>query len=208
MFYKHVGKLDRQTARKKCSKYGDSVHLPIPRFSEENEFYRLYFGDESLWLDISYNSSDGGLKSALGHLFTHQLKTISGVVDIPKYDWIRFNSTDKPGMLQVKLTNTGAWSITDDLEIMDSVCIFNVKPDQYCSKCPDEAFCRHKNGITEKLHCTCPDWREGEFCESESTSYFNSYCQNGGYTIFNDRTREKECVCPSPYQGITCQTSE
>ena len=44
LFYKHLGKMARNDARKNCSSFGSSVHLPIPRFIEEYEFYRAHFG--------------------------------------------------------------------------------------------------------------------------------------------------------------------
>ena len=51
LFYKHLGKLAREDAKEECSKSGASVHLPIPRFLEENEFYRIHFGSEGLRLN-------------------------------------------------------------------------------------------------------------------------------------------------------------
>ena len=44
LFYKHLGKMARNDARTNCSSFGSSVHLPIPRFIEEYEFYRAHFG--------------------------------------------------------------------------------------------------------------------------------------------------------------------
>ena len=35
----------RNDARKNCSSFGSTVHLPIPRFFEEYEFYRAHFGN-------------------------------------------------------------------------------------------------------------------------------------------------------------------
>ena len=43
-FYKHLGRMARNDARKNCSSFGPSVHLPIPRFIREFEFYRAHFG--------------------------------------------------------------------------------------------------------------------------------------------------------------------
>lgn len=53
LFYKHVGKKNRRDAEKICS--DDGAHLPFPRFAEEQEFYKVHFGDESLWLDVYYD---------------------------------------------------------------------------------------------------------------------------------------------------------
>ena len=44
LFYKHLGSLTRKDGKLKCSSFGSSVHLPIPRFREELEFYIAYFG--------------------------------------------------------------------------------------------------------------------------------------------------------------------
>ena len=52
LFYKYLGKKYKIEAQQLCSKYGDSVHLPIPRFKDENDFYHNHFSVESLWLDI------------------------------------------------------------------------------------------------------------------------------------------------------------
>ena len=44
LFYKHLGKMTRTEARKTCSDFGSTVHLPIPRFFEEYQFYGTHFG--------------------------------------------------------------------------------------------------------------------------------------------------------------------
>ena len=74
LFYKHFGKQTRLAAKDLCSNISPKVHLPIPRFQEENEFYRTHFGDEGLWLDISYDVNEG-LKSADGHLFIKYVRS-------------------------------------------------------------------------------------------------------------------------------------
>ena len=43
-FYKHLGNLTRKDGKLNCSSFGSSVHLPIPRFREEFEFYKAHFG--------------------------------------------------------------------------------------------------------------------------------------------------------------------
>ena len=42
MFYKHIGYHTQPEAKRLCSAYGDTVHLPIPRSQEENEFYHTW----------------------------------------------------------------------------------------------------------------------------------------------------------------------
>ena len=91
LFYKHMGKQTRKAAKNLCSRLSpgeetNSVHLPIPRFHEENEFYKTHFGssgqntdlditlDEGLWLDVSYDVNEG-LKSADGHSFIKYVRS-------------------------------------------------------------------------------------------------------------------------------------
>ena len=44
LFYKHLGNMTRKDGKTTCSSFGSSVHLPIPRFLEEYQFYGTYFG--------------------------------------------------------------------------------------------------------------------------------------------------------------------
>ena len=44
LFYKHLGSRTRKDGKSICSSFGSSVHLPIPRFREELEFYKIHFG--------------------------------------------------------------------------------------------------------------------------------------------------------------------
>ena len=146
MFYKHIGNQTRAEAKRICSAYGDSVHLPIPRFEDEYEFYRNYSAGETLWLDISlihgiYDSPDG-------QLFARPVNT-----------WI--NS----GFEYVILTEDGEWKTTDGLNQRNSVCVLNIPPHDNCSKCYDKAFCRFTKQSRQETECVCPLNREGEFCE-------------------------------------------
>ena len=91
LFYKHMGKQTRKAAKNLCSRLSpgeetNSVHLPIPRFHEENEFYKTHFGssgqntdlditlDEGLWLDVSYDVNEG-LISVDGHSFIKYVRS-------------------------------------------------------------------------------------------------------------------------------------
>ena len=85
LFYKHIGKRKKSEAKKLCSNEGPSVHLPIPRFSEEHEFYLTYFGEENpflggLWLDVIFDPSEG-VKSENGHSFIKFVRTYTHISD-------------------------------------------------------------------------------------------------------------------------------
>ena len=66
------------------------LFLPIPRFTAENEFYRFYFNDKSLWLDVS-NVDNDGLKTSEDHYFIKYISTFNGETHVNIYDWIRFS---------------------------------------------------------------------------------------------------------------------
>ena len=117
--------MNKAKAREECSKYGESVHLPIPRFAEENKFYQKHFGKRSLWLDISYEDSDG-LTSASGHSFTAQVQTAFGSKDYNKYKWINSNITNKFDNHEVIMTKNGQWLLIDENESIDSICVYNI----------------------------------------------------------------------------------
>ena len=57
-----------------------TVHLPVPRFYEEQEFYRTYFANEYLWLDVTYDAYEG-VKSENGHWFIRFVRTYMGIHD-------------------------------------------------------------------------------------------------------------------------------
>ena len=145
MFYKHIGNHTRAEAKRLCSAYGDSVHLPIPRFEDENEFYRKHFRNETLWLDISLTSSFI-YNSPHGQLFARPMNT-----------WI--------GLEYVILTEEGKWTTTDELNQRASVCVLNITPHDNCSKCYNKAFCRFTKQSRQETECVCPLDREGKFCE-------------------------------------------
>ena len=150
MFYKLIGNHTREEAKRLCSLYGDSVHLPIPRFEDEYEFYRKYFAGETLWLDIS-NIPDGFYNSPHEQLFARPVNT-----------WI--NS----GFEYVIMTEEGKWKTTDGLNQRNSVCVLNIPPNDNCSKCYNKAFCRFKKQSRQETECVCPLDREGKFCEKKS----------------------------------------
>ena len=198
MFYKHIGKHTGAEAKRLCSVYGDSVHLPIPRSQEENEFYRKYFADESLWLDI-FRMSDGHFKSSYEQLFVGRVKTWLGDIEYFKmYDWINISHYDSDFVI---LVDDGQWNTTDGLNQRDSVCVFNILSHEHCPKCPDDKFCRFKNETRQEIECICPIDRKGEFCQDKICSH----CENGGYCRFDDEDSNRfDCVCPKPFHGENC----
>ena len=202
MFYKNIGKNTRADAKELCAAYGDSVHLPIPRFQEENEFYRKYFADETLWLDIS-RMSDGDYNSSYGQLFIRHVLTASRDIEyIKSHDWMSLSNI---GSEFVILTKEGEWKTTDLLNKRDSVCVVNISPDENCSNCPDEAFCRFKNETKQETECVCSIDREGEFCQNDLCSH----CQNGGSCRLNNEDLDQfDCICPKPFFGDHCTNSK
>ena len=221
LFYKYIGKMYKAEATQKCSQYGDAVHLPIPRFSDENEFYRNHFGHEDLWLDISYDPENGGFKSLSGHSFTDRIQTVSGILEIKSYAWInastKLHSTglvmpeewgqenpgNNPGVPEVYMRD-GQWRLIEDYYELDSVCIYNIIPDDKCSKCADEDFCRFTDSTKQETECVCPEMKDGKFCKTNRCKH----CQNGGLCELNDQTNEYDCICRHPYQGPKCESSK
>ena len=205
MFYKYIGKMKKITAKQTCSKYGDSVHLPIPRFADENEFYRTHFGETNLWLDITY-TPEIGYESASGHSFMEEVKTVSdGKKNFNKYEWMDNISLDNSDSHNIVMTNKGRWSAVSETEEFDSVCIYNLIPDKKCSKCLDKDFCRFTDRTKQRIECVCPKDKKGKFCKTNSCL---SHCQNRGYCQLNDRTEEIDCICRYPFQGKKCETSK
>ena len=155
LFYKHIGKRKRSEAQKLCSNEGPSVHLPIPRFSEEHEFYKTYFGDENplegLWLDVIFDPSEG-VKSENGHSYIKFVRTYTQINDqngdeevarIKYHDWINLGSiASDPGSYQyptrdqgVFMNNVGEWDVVANSlfwsagrDLLDAVCIYNITP--------------------------------------------------------------------------------
>ena len=56
LFYKHIGRHNRTEAERLCSEEGEFVHLPVPRFADENMFYREVFGSKGLWFSVLYET--------------------------------------------------------------------------------------------------------------------------------------------------------
>lgn len=195
LFYKHIGQETKTEARRKCSEYGDSVHLPIPRFEDENTFYREHFGVDSLWLDIQ-KVKDFGFVDYYNHPYIRHINTVTVVETVNKHSWIRFNNSNYTDII---MTETGQWETLED-QVVDSVCVYNIIPEN-CRKCPDEAFCRYSDAEKTNTECVCPVGRGGQYCEEDLCSN----CLNGG--ICRKVGEELECVCPRPFFGINCKLS-
>ena len=96
LFYKHMGKQTRLVAKNLCSplNYGEAnVHLPIPRFHEENEFYKTHFSDEGLWLDVSYDVNEG-LKSVDGHSFIKYVRSFATDENDDTFDYRKWRDSN------------------------------------------------------------------------------------------------------------------
>ena len=87
-FYKYIGKMGRIEAKEKCLAEGESVHLPIPRFLDENLYYQTYFGSQNFWLGISV--SNGTFRSDYyDYEFANSLPQFTGFKSFTKHDWIK-----------------------------------------------------------------------------------------------------------------------
>ena len=190
MFYKHIGNHTREKAKQICSAYGDSVHLPIPRFEDENEFYRNHFRNETLWFDISrtsygiYDSPHGQLFAKPVNLWTHS------------------------GFQYVILTEEGEWQTTDELNQRDSICVFNIPPNDNCFKCYDKAFCRFTQQSRQETECVCPIDRKGEFCEILKLWTEWSCCSMACGSGVQTRSRKCETNCGDVPNNYLSETKE
>ena len=207
LFYKRLGKQTRTVARDLCSSYGDSVHLPIPRLIEENDFYKTYFGHDSMWLGVSDSDQEGIFKSDMGDILHQVHERLQGEVTVSKFGWtnrtLSLNSTENG----VKMSSSGHWLIEDENQMLESVCIFHVLH-RDCSKCTSKIFCQYKkeemNWNRNDIECICPDMSEGKYCESNKCLE----CMNGGDCILNNETNQIDCICPFPYHGKYCELGE
>ena len=233
LFYKHIGKRTRSEAKTLCSTEGPAVHLPIPRFPEEQEFYKTYFADDNLWLDMTYDANEG-IKSSNGATFFKFIKTFTHLNDqkgffenelsqtdekfaiIKNHEWINlagghagyFSTWEEQ---DVFMNDVGEWDWTDESDeprfdesddvLFDAVCVYDVIPEEKCSKCQNESFCRYKDLSRKETECVCKKTTEGVHCEVDLCAN----CQNGGYCDFKDATNEIQCICPFPFYGEFCE---
>ena len=209
LFYKHIGRRTKSEAKVLCSK--DGAHLPTPRFKEENEFYKTHFGDDGLWLDVTYDAKKG-LKTANGHWYIkyiqsftetdnepgHSAELMNGDIKLAMiiYDeWINFNNK-WPGMFNawterdVFMTNSGVWdSASEEKKVCTEVC----EEKEIFWECDD--VCVNEGDIFNAVcvYNILPD----ENC---------SQCQNESVCKFNERAEnEIECVCQKMTKGEFCE---
>ena len=98
------------------------------------------------------------------------------------------------------MNDFGEWSWTEQNISLDSVCVFDI-PDERCSKCQTESFCRYKDISRKETECVCTKTTKGDNCEVDLCSH----CQNGGFCDFKDATYDPQCICPFPYYGEFCE---
>ena len=169
--------------------------MPIPRFDDENKFYRDHFSDENIWLDISYELENGVLQSKIGHV-AKNVQTITGSQMIMNFDWMHISFLESK--TELAMSNDGKWHTLDENQLIDSVCVYNILPP--CSQCHDEGFCKYTDGKKEEIECVYPSTRGGEFCQIDFC-----YCKNEGYCKINQTSNKIECVCEAPFTGPFCE---
>ena len=199
LFYKHIGKQNRNQAKQICSNEGEFVHLPIPRFPEENQFYKTFFATEGLWLGVSDAFEDGVFQSDLGNEFIRFVPRAVGFEQFYHYGWMNASLYLNTNFNGIKMMQSGDWQDADELELLDSVCVYNVVPNN-CSNCLNEKFCRYSHADRSKTECVCPVTRSGHYCEINLCSQ----CKNGGYCK-KDLNDEIECICQYPFYGKNCE---
>ena len=153
MFYKHIGQWTRRVAAEICAGDGDSVHLPIPRFPDENEFYKNHFSgfNNSFWLGITNDKE--GLVSDNDVWFTRNiLRTFTNVdflgvaiydldlgsdrpvnsAKLDNYDWILETwKYGREGRLKysdffnkgIIMSDNGEWKLADEYDLIDSMSL-------------------------------------------------------------------------------------
>ena len=200
LFYKHIGKRTRNQAKQLCVNEGEFVHLPIPRFPEENQFYKVFFAYEGLWLGVSDAIEEGVFQSDLGNELIRFLPKAVGFEQFYHYDWINASLEFNINFNGVKMLQNGQWQNADEFELLDSVCVYNIVPDN-CSNCFDENSCRYIDETRSKTECFCPVTRSGHYCEINLCSQ----CQNGGYCQESSINEEIDCICQYPFYGTNCE---
>ena len=164
LFYKHLGKKNRTDAKSTCLRHNDKTHLPIPRFSEENEFFRTHFGDEPLWLGMS-DSEEAGIYRTDFDFTLHQLFNINGTETTgSKFEWTKTYFKHDSSLKGVKMSKSGQWQMEDENNLLNAICVYDIIPDE-CSECLNDSFCRFINSTKAEVECICPVLTEGDNCE-------------------------------------------
>ena len=164
LFYKHLGKKNRKDAKEICLKHNKKAHLPIPRFSEENEFFRTHFGDEMLWLGVSDAEQTGIYRTDFDFKLHQVFKTNGTEITGSKFEWTNTNFKHDSSLNGVKMSKSGQWQMEDEHNLLNAICVYDIIPDE-CSECLYENFCRFKNSTRTEIECICPVMTEGDKCE-------------------------------------------
>ena len=162
LFYKHLGQKNRRDAKEICLKHNKKAHLPIPRFSEENEFFRTHFGDEMLWLGVSDAEQTGIYRTDFNFTLHRVFKSNDTEIIGSRFEWSTFKHDSK--FKGVKMSKSGQWQMEDEQNLLNAICVYDIIPDE-CSKCLNGNFCRFKNSTRTEVECICPVMTEGDKCE-------------------------------------------
>ena len=143
-----------------------------------------------------------GLVSSHGHAFVRYVQEINDLQRINRHNWIKSEDSD---FYEVIMSATGHWQTTNNDTLIDSVCVYNIIPDENCTKCTDKAFCRYIDSTRQETRCVCPVGRGGDHCEIDLCAR----CQNGGICRENKDSEDGlTCVCPRPFFGENCDSSK
>ena len=154
--------LDPEEAEQICSESG--THLPIPRWSDENEFYRSYFveqpdddnwkehpwGRGKIWLGVSNSTFEEYIdsNSTTGDWMDWVIDEDSFYHDI----YGKLYDGGPHGKFRVAMTPSGQWAADNVNLLHDAVCVLNIPPEA-CSKCSDPDFCRYKDKTRTEVEC-------------------------------------------------------
>ena len=207
LFYKYVGKRNSYQLREhSCSADGPHVHLPIPRFHDENEFYRTLFGQlttdwgvyggrdwEGMWLDVTFNANKG-VQSAKGHTYIKYTRTLSDVEyqEIDKTEWEYLAEIKYHDWINLSLYGMG-----------QQFGEKNVRMDEYGEWVPLD---------WDKFNFW-GDPMEDDYHNLDTVCVFNiipdsscSKCQDESFCRYRDSERkETECVCQKISEGEFCE---
>ena len=70
----------------------------------------------------------------------------------PYHQWINYGDVIDSGENGVAMSRSSLWQGKDENNMLDSVCVFNVIPDE-CSKCPNKNYCRYITGSRTVVEC-------------------------------------------------------
>ena len=214
LFYKYVGERNSLQAKHSCSTDGPHVHLPIPRFYDENEFYAIHFGQldtrnnqlvtnnlattgrrewEGLWLGVTYNANKG-VQSANGHEYITYTRTFSDV---------EYHSPDASGWEDLAEIKYHDWISLTGLHRMPQFGEKDVMMDEYGEWEP----------LKRDEFNYWGDPMEDDYFILDTVCVYNiipdsscSKCQDESFCRYRDGERkETECVCQNISEGEYCE---